>query len=120
MYLTSFPIFTSRDLARASAFYVEHLDAKVTYRFPPEGAPVYLSLQIGASPFGLGLDPTTPEGPSRASLWVYVEDCDAAVERLRVAGATVSAEPADQPWGERVARVLDPDGMTLVLGQHPA
>ena len=27
-------------------------------------------------------------------------------------------EPADQPWGERIARVLDPDGNVVVLGQR--
>jgi lactoylglutathione lyase len=29
----------------------------------------------------------------------------------------VTEEPADQPWGERVARVLDPDGNEVIVGQ---
>ena len=50
------------------------------------------------------------------SLWVYADDCDAAVDRLRKAGVRVTAEPVDQPWGERVARVLDPDGNEIIIG----
>ncbi|SEG89700.1 Glyoxalase-like domain-containing protein [Thermomonospora echinospora] len=45
----------------------------------------------------------------------YARDCDAAVERLRSQGVRVLEEPADQPWGERMARVLDPDGNRLVI-----
>jgi len=52
-------------------------------------------------------------------LWVYADDCDAAVDRLRAAGVTVLAEPADEPWGERVARVLDPDGNQVLIGSPP-
>ncbi len=58
------------------------------------------------------------ESSDRFSLWVYVDDCDAAVDRFRDAGVTVTEEPADQPWGERVARVLDPDGNLVILGQR--
>jgi lactoylglutathione lyase len=29
----------------------------------------------------------------------------------------VTEEPAEQPWGERVARVLDPDGNEVIVGQ---
>lgn len=54
------------------------------------------------------------------SLWPYKDDCDAAVARLREAGVAISEEPADQPWGERVARVLDPDGNEVIIGQHAA
>ena len=50
------------------------------------------------------------------SLWVYADDCDAAVERLRQAGVTITQEPTDQPSGERVARVRDPDGNEVIVG----
>jgi uncharacterized glyoxalase superfamily protein PhnB len=54
------------------------------------------------------------------SLWVYVDDCDAAIHRLRGAGVDVVAEPADQPRGERVARVRDPDGSEVIVGARTA
>ena len=53
-------------------------------------------------------------------MWVYADDCDAAVELLRAAGVRVIAEPEDQPWGERVARVQDPDGNEVIIGARAA
>ena len=52
------------------------------------------------------------------SVWVYASDCDAAVELLRSAGTPVLEEPADQPWGERVAKVGDPDGNVVIIGSR--
>jgi lactoylglutathione lyase len=40
------------------------------------------------------------------------------VRRLAAAGVPVTEPPADQPWGERVARVLDPDGTEVIIGQR--
>jgi lactoylglutathione lyase len=31
---------------------------------------------------------------------------------------TIVEDPADRPWGERVARVLDPDGNEVLIGQR--
>jgi lactoylglutathione lyase len=39
---------------------------------------------------------------------------------IRAAGAKVVAEPADQPWGERVGSVADPDGYVICLGAPSA
>ena len=119
MVKSLFPILVTRDLAAALGFYRDLLDAKVTYEFPgPDGQPGYVGLELGASHLGIGRDLELTDGPSaRFSLWAYVDDCDAAVERLRAAGVTIVEEPADQPWGERVARVLDPDGNLVLIGQ---
>ena len=115
-----FPILVTRDLNAALGFYGDLLGGTVTYEFPgPDGEPGYVGIDIGASHLGIGRDPGMTDGPSaRFSLWAYVEDCDAAVARLRTAGVTVVEEPADQPWGERIARVLDPDGNVVILGQR--
>jgi lactoylglutathione lyase len=119
MFMAIFPILITADLGAALGFYRDLLGAKVTYEFPgPDGEPGYVGLELGASHLGIGRDPEAASEPSeRFSLWVYADDCDAAIERLRVAGVTVVAEPADQPWGERVARVLDPDGNLVIVGQ---
>ncbi len=44
------------------------------------------------------------------SLYVYCEDVDALVKQAREAGAKVLAEPEDMFWGDRMARLEDPDG----------
>ena len=124
-----FPILTSPDLPGALAFYRDLLGGRVAYQFPPDGEPGYVGLTLGGGQLGIGQATPAPHGldpasggsapAGRISLWAYVQDCDAAVERLRAAGVRVTEEPADQPWGERVARVLDPDGNEVVLGQRP-
>jgi lactoylglutathione lyase len=114
-----FPILSTNDLPRLLGFYRDRLGGTVTYEFPgPDGEPAYVGLDIGSSHMGIGRDPegSAPEGRQRFSLWVYVDDCDAAVDALRAAGVTVVEPPADQPWGERVARVRDPDGNDVIIG----
>ena len=125
MFQEVFPILSTADLPRALRFYQDLLGFKVTYRFPPEGQgePDYVGLKLDQSELGIGMDPAldgeavAPGSPAarRFALCVYTEDCDAAVERLRAAGTTVLSEPIDQPWGERMAEVADPDGNRLVL-----
>jgi lactoylglutathione lyase len=120
MFTDAFPIVTTPDLERALGFYRDLLGGQVEYQFPPEGDPVYVGLNIGPTHMGIAQNPEAQAGAGgqRFSLWVYAESCDAAIERLRAGGATVTEEPADQPWGERVARVLDPDGNEVIVGQR--
>jgi len=122
MFNEVFPILGTPDLDRSLAFYQGLLDAEVEYQFPPDGPAGFVGLKLGSSVFGLGLDPAATEGSDgqRGSLWVYADDCDAAVDRLRAAGVPVLAPPEDQPWGERVARVQDPDGNVVFIGAHAA
>jgi lactoylglutathione lyase len=123
VFTTVFPIITTADIGAALGFYRDLLGATVSYEFPgPDGEPGYVGLELGTAHLGIGRDPAGGvSAPSpRFSLWVYADDCDAAVARLRDAGVTIIEEPADQPWGERVARVLDPDGNLVLIGQRAA
>jgi lactoylglutathione lyase len=119
MFTTVFPILTTRRLGPMLGFYRDLLGAEVEYEFRgPDGEPGYVGLQLGDAHLGIGRDPqTTAPATPRWSLWVYAHDCDAAVARLRAGGVTIVDEPVDQPWGERVARVLDPDGNDVLIGQ---
>jgi lactoylglutathione lyase len=118
-FTTIFPIISTRDLAAALAFYRDLLGGTVDYEFPgPDGEPGYVDLELGPAHVGIARDPAAGrETSARISLWVYADDCDAAVERLRSAGVKIVEEPVDQPWGERVARVADPDGNVVIIGQ---
>lgn len=122
MFNELFPIVSTPDMQRALAFYRDLLGGEVEYQFPPEGDPGYVGMRIGESHLGIGLAPDAQPGAGgqRFALWVYADSCDEAVERLRAGGATVTEQPADQPWGERVARVLDPDGNEIIIGQRGA
>jgi lactoylglutathione lyase len=122
MFNELFPIMSTPDLGRSLAFYQGLLDAQIEYQFPPDGEAGYVGLKLGSTAFGLGLDPAATQGPDgqRCWLWVYADDCDAAVDRLRTAGVSVLEPPEDQPWGERVAKVLDPDGNIVIIGAKAA
>ncbi|HEX6925178.1 MAG TPA: VOC family protein [Longimicrobiaceae bacterium] len=120
MFTALFPIIATPDMGRALRFYRDALDGRVIYEFSaPDGTLAYAGLEIGSSHLGIGLNPGEAGGDGRPiSLWIYAEDCDAAVERLRVVGTPILQEPRDEPWGERVARVRDPDGNEIVIGQQ--
>lgn len=120
MFTSSFPILSSPNLEQAPGFYRDLLGGVVGYQFPPSGEPLYVGLEIGSTHLGLAFDPETKAGPrgQRLSLWVYADDCDAAIDRLRTSGIRVLEEPTDQPWGERVARVHDPDGNEVLVGSR--
>jgi lactoylglutathione lyase len=122
MFTSIFPIITTHEIRAALRFYRDLLGATVSYEFPaPDGEPGYVGLELGNAHLGIGRDPAaTAQASQSLSLWVYADDCDAAVERLRSAGVTIVEEPTDQPWGERVARVLDPAGNTVLIGQQAA
>jgi lactoylglutathione lyase len=50
-------------------------------------------------------------------MFVYVDELDRLIEHLRADGAAVLCDPADMPWGERVAYVADPDGNPVALAE---
>jgi lactoylglutathione lyase len=112
-----FPVVISPDLGRLLPFYTDVLGGEQVYQFPPEGVPAYVSVRLGKATVGLGHDPEY-QPAAGISLWLYVDDCTAAVDRVRAAGGRIIHEPVDQPWGEREARATDPDGNVLIFGQR--
>jgi lactoylglutathione lyase len=117
-----FPMLSAADVAASVAFYRDLLGGTVQYRFP-EDDPVFVTLRLGESEIGIGGlsdaplhgQPQRPASGHRIELCVYVADVDGAVEAARAAGAPVVLEPVDQPWGERVAYIADPDGNLVML-----
>lgn len=116
----------AEDLARALRFYRDLLGFTETYRFPAEGEPEFVALALGAAHLALaGVGGATegshgrpilrPVSGHRFELCVYTDDVDAALEQLRAAGVPVLKEAADQPWGERMGYVEDPDGNPILV-----
>ncbi len=108
----SFPILTVSSLSRSLAFYRDVLGGVVEYSFP-EDEPAFVTLRLGDAQLGLGAGAAAPT-PGFA-LCVYVPDVDSAAAAMVDAGGSLVEEPSDQPYGERMARVADPDGYGLVV-----
>jgi lactoylglutathione lyase len=100
------------EVERAARFYRDQLGLEQVYE--DEGR---LALQCG--PTRLFLHPTeeSERGPWNVELYFQVDDVDDAVSRLRAHGVGVLLEPTDEPWGERNAGILDPDGYPVYLTQ---
>ena len=101
------------DMERSAAFYRDLLG------IPLEGDEHWQEASLGGTRFALH---HTHEGIGELSagtihLNLEVEDIDAAVERLAVAGADVQETMRDD-WGAAV-RISDPDGYQLYLFQPP-
>ena len=84
----------------------------------PDGRLMHCEFRLGQARFFLSEElPEHGGTPSPQSLsattvaiHLYVEDCDALVNRMTHQGATLLMEPTDVFWGERFARVRDPFG----------
>ncbi len=83
----------------------------------PDGAEV--EVRIGDSAIALALGEEFPEGVgTRASIYVYVEDADAAYARALGNGATSISPPEDKPYGERAGGVRDSFGNVWYISTY--
>jgi Glyoxalase-like domain len=71
-----------------------------------------VQLSYGSGSLVLTSGPVAP-----ATVMVRVEDADAHCAHARAAGASIVAEPADQPYGERQYTAVDPVGHTWTFSQ---
>lgn len=71
-----------------------------------DGTVAHAKMRIGDSVVELG-EAHGQWGPMTGNLHVYVPDTDAAYQRALAAGATSQRAPVDQPYGDRVAGVVD-------------
>ncbi|GGK76142.1 VOC family protein [Streptomyces flaveus] len=121
MDFRAFPVVHTRQVSAVAAFYEQLGFARHT-QHPDAGEPGFVGLRRGPAEIAVsGISPPAPRGDHSANggdrweMFVFVEEVDAAVERLRRAGAPVLSEPVDMPWGERVAYVTDPDGNRVAV-----
>jgi uncharacterized glyoxalase superfamily protein PhnB len=57
-------------------------------------------------------------GGATQNIYVYVDDVDKHYERARRAGARITAEPADQFYGDRRYGAVDPEGHEWYFATH--
>ena len=118
-YHTVTPQLTIGNCAQAIDWYKRALGAEDLGRATgPDGKIMHAEIRVGDSRIMVndaimgGKDPNALGG-SPASLWIYVEDCDAMFNRAIAAGAKVHGQMGalrDQFWGDRSGTFIDPYG----------
>jgi PhnB protein len=114
--------------AQGISWYQKALGAQEVARaVGPDGKIMHAEIRIGDSLIMLNDAMMGAKGPNRmggspASLWLYVEDCDALFNRAKAAGAKVADGPmgqmADQFWGDRSGTIIDPEGYRWTIATH--
>jgi len=112
------PYLTVDDGKRAIEFYKQAFGATERGRMAaPDGRIAHAELQIGdavlmlCDSFPQFVTQTPTEvGGTTVGMFLYVEDVDAVVQQAAAAGATVTREPEDQFWGDRLGVITDPYG----------
>lgn len=121
------PVFLVSDVVASATYYRDRLG--FTYdRFwndPPTFVMVQrddFTIMLAQHSHGDGPADTNPNGGVTghddqwdASIWV--QNLEALYDEVKAAGATISVELRDQPYGMREFQVADPDGYQIVFGE---
>ncbi len=116
-------MLTVRNAAAAVDFYVQAFAASEEERFTAPTGHIVVRLSIDGLPFfvvdenreAFNLSPESLSGTS-VRINLMVEDPDASAARAIAAGATELFPVADQPYGLRQGRVVDPYGHHWLIG----
>lgn len=122
--MRAFPVVYARDVERTARFW-ERLGFRRFVQLPGKGVPGYIGLRRDDAELAVvasqwpkdhyGLD--LGDGP-RFEMFVYVADVDDLVAQLRAEGQPILRDPADMPWGERIASIADPEGNPVALANQ--
>ena len=118
------PLLSVRNGARAVEFYIQAFGAATLFRLDGDDGGVVARMSVGKSDFWVADESPehknfSPEtlGGSTARLVLVVGAPDAVFAQAVGAGATVVAPMADQSYGWRVGRVVDPFGHHWEIGK---
>lgn len=120
------PYLIFENCSEAIEFYSRALGAKERFRMPDaQGRVTHAEIQLGDSIVMMADEAPQIEafsarhfGGSPVSLLFYTEDCDAVYAQAMAAGAKSLREPADQPYGDRMAGVQDSFGYKWWIATH--
>jgi PhnB protein len=126
-YHTVTPQLALDHAAQTIDWYKKALGAEELNRaVGPDGKVMHAEVKVGNSRVMVNdvMDGKGPKqyGGSPASLWIYVDNCDALFNRAVAAGAKVAPGPmgamADQFWGDRCGTFTDPEGYRWTIATH--
>ena len=120
------PYLVVRGAGDAIAFYKKAFGAKERLRMPgPDGRIMHAEIAIGDSCVMVGdempqvgaLAPPSVGG-TPVTIQLYVAHVDRVFAQAIAAGATVEMPVADQFWGDRYGRLVDPFGHKWAVATH--
>lgn len=124
--LSVFPYLRVRDANAAIEFYKSAFGAVEGFRLvEPSGRIGHAELNFGSQTVMISDDYPeygihAPDGKSTTGFAVHlhVADVDAMTDQAVSAGAKLTMKPADQFYGERSSKVVDPFGHEWLLGSQ--
>ena len=120
-YTAITPYLVAEDAPGLLDFLANGFGAVERMRLPmPDGSIAHAEVEINGAPVMLGSSSGSEFPPMQAQIHLYVEDVDAVYAQAVSAGGTPVAEPEDQFYGDRIARVLDPAGNHWSIATHIA
>ncbi|MGA8222890.1 MAG: VOC family protein [Candidatus Acidiferrales bacterium] len=117
------PSLTCKDAPRAIEFYKNAFGATELMRsLTPDGKISHAELKIGDSIIfindEMGPMSSAAAGTPKMSLFLYVEDADAAFHHAVAGGSRVDMPLENQFWGDRFGRITDPFGHEWGIATH--
>lgn len=112
------PMLVCRNAAAEIEFCVAAFGAvELSRRTAEDGSVVHATLMIhqslmmvhNESPH-LASKAPLPDGTSSVVTYLYDEDVDVIINRALAVGAKILLPAEDQFWGDRVGRIIDPEG----------
>jgi uncharacterized glyoxalase superfamily protein PhnB len=123
MTQTITPYLLYADVAAALDFLHRAFGFEEVLRHAGDGGDVdHAEMRLGEGVIYLGGPGASYRNPAQLGaatvlVCVSVDDVDAAYERAKAAGAEITQEPADQPYGERRFSARDPEGHSWHISQ---
>jgi PhnB protein len=112
------PYLMVQEAAKLIDFVKEAFAATELFRGTGSAGGIHAEVRIGDSMVMIGGAGTWNGEPMPAAIYLYMDDVDAVYKRALQAGAASLSEPADQPYGDRIAGVKDPFGNVWYIATH--
>lgn len=113
---------TVNDLQASLHWYVDVVGFTEDRRIERDGALRGVALSAGGVRIIINQDDGAkgkgrPKGVGFSLQISTTQDVDALARAITQRGGTLASEPADMPWGARIFRLQDPDGVAWVISK---
>ncbi len=113
------PVLMVDGAAKALEFYKKAFGAEERARMPaPDGKIAHCEFKVGDSIIMMSDVMPGFGAATKASLYMYVSDCDAVWNRALAAGGKTNMPMEDAFWGDRCGTLEDPFGNKWTISTH--